>query len=93
MKTTLLTIFMVLATAVSLFALNSKILAQDSGSTCVTQCTDRFTDCRDEAVTNLENCLTNATSPAEKARCKVAFRSERGACRVADETCLNTCDD
>jgi hypothetical protein len=32
MKTTLLIVFMVLATAVSLFALNSKILAQDSGS-------------------------------------------------------------
>lgn len=90
MKPILVALLMLLTIAV---LPKAKVQAQSSETTCVAQCTDRLADCRDIAVTNLDNCLTNATSAADKARCKVAFRSERGACRIADETCLNTCSD
>ena len=90
MKPTLVALLMLLTIAV---LPKAKVQAQSSETTCVSQCTDRLVDCRDIAVTNLDNCLANATSPADKARCKVAFRSERGACRVADEACLATCSD
>lgn len=73
---------------------NAKVsTAASSETTCVEQCTDRVVDCREIGVTNLDNCLTEATSPEEKTRCKDAFRSERFACRVALDTCLATCSD
>jgi len=69
---------------------NVKARAQ-SGSSCVTDCDDRFEACHATAAADLTTCLATARTPREKAACTDAFLAAKKTCREDEKACLSGC--